>query len=160
MPETRRIFVGLGSNTQRELNLRSALLRLAAAFGPLQTSPVYESADSRFHGPAFYNLVAGFDSDVSPLQLRQCFREIEADCGRTARREQVFPLDLDLLLCGDERHLDPLVPHPDVLSAAFVLKPLCDLVPDYVHPDSGQTLAAHWQAMAVSAGLRRLGLRF
>lgn len=158
MPDTRRIFVGLGSNDQRELHLRQALARLEEVFGALQTSPLYESADSRFHGPAFYNLVAGFDSDWPPLKLRQLFREIEAGCGRVARRERVFPLDLDLLLCGDEICSDPPLPHPEVLTAPFVLKPLCDLAPDQVHPHSGQTLAAHWQAMAASAGLRRLRL--
>lgn len=139
-------YAGLGSNVDRERHLRLALDALRACVGPLRFSPVYESADSRFQGPPFYNLVVAFTTDLPPTALRNRFRDIEARCGRTTRRSDAFPLDIDLLLYGDLASEDPRLPHPDILSRAFVLKPLSDLVPDLRHPSTGRTLAWHWAA--------------
>ena len=140
------VYAGLGSNVDRERHLRLALDALRACVGPLKLSPIYESADSRFGGPAFYNLVVAFHADLPPAALRNRFRDIEARCGRTARRGETFPLDIDLLLYGDLASEDPCLPHPDILSSAFVLKPLQDLAPDLRHPATGRTLAWHWAA--------------
>lgn len=157
MPETRRVFVGLGSNDQRETHLPAAVARLRDHFGQVRLSPVYESPDKRFGGPAFYNLVVEFDSDWAPAKLRQLFREIEASCGRVARRERSFPLDMDLLLCGDEVCSDPPLPHPDILNAPFVLKPLVDLAPALA--SGGVALKSRWEDISASADLRRVRLR-
>lgn len=159
--EAASVFVGLGSNEGREAHLRLAVAALRERFAPVRLSPVYESPDSRFGGPPFYNLVAGFRSAMAPAELRACFREIEARCGRVRRRERTFPLDLDLLLYDDRLSDDPKLPHPDILTRAFVLKPLSDLVPDFVHPATGRTLAWHWLHFdrGQLGGLRAVELR-
>ena len=140
------VYAGLGSNEDRERHLRLALDALRACVGPLRLSPVYESADSRFGGPSFYNMVVAFQTDLPPAALRNRFRDIEARCGRVARRDVTFPLDIDLLLYGDLASEDPRLPHPDILSCAFVLKPLSELAPDLRHPATGRTLSWHWAA--------------
>lgn len=138
------VCVGVGSNVAREDNIDKALSALRARFGPLVVSPAYESADSRFGGPSFYNLALRFASAAAPAALRAFFREVEAGCGRVQRRAKTFPLDLDLLLYGELLSDDPTLPHPEILSRAFVLKPLSDVMPDFRHPRTGKTLAWHW----------------
>jgi 2-amino-4-hydroxy-6-hydroxymethyldihydropteridine diphosphokinase len=70
---------------------------------------------------------------------------IEAECGR----ERSMPnaartLDLDIIGIGDvvRDAPDPILPHPRAHLRAFVLAPLADVAPDWVHPVLGQTAAA------------------
>ncbi len=59
-----QVFLSLGSNIDREHNIRSGLDALIHAFGPLAISPVYESEAVGFDGDAFYNLVAGLKNGL------------------------------------------------------------------------------------------------
>ena len=55
---------------------------------------------------------------------------------------------------GDQRILDVpgiRIPRPEILVNAFVLKPLCDIAAERLHPESGQSYAELWQAMAPGA---------
>ena len=59
-----RIYISVGSNIQRETNIRGAVNELAQAFGPLLLSSVYESEAVGFVGDAFYSLVVGADTKL------------------------------------------------------------------------------------------------
>ena len=59
-----RVYVGLGSNVDRENRLRQAVDALRSRFGALSLSPVYNSAAVGFDGFDFLNLVAGFDTEL------------------------------------------------------------------------------------------------
>jgi 2-amino-4-hydroxy-6-hydroxymethyldihydropteridine diphosphokinase len=61
------------------------------------------------------------------------------------------PLDIDLLLYGEQVISEPPVhvPRSDVLEYGFVLRPLAELAPELVHPQTGQTLSSHWQQFDV-----------
>lgn len=87
--------------------------------------------------PNFYNTAAVVKTLLTPAQLMQRLLDIEALYGRK-REEKWGPrtLDLDLILYDDRVSDDPFVtlPHPLMAERAFVLKPLCELVPNYVHP--------------------------
>lgn len=53
-------------------------------------------------------------------------------------------LDLDIIAMGDLIRLtpDPILPHPRMNQRAFVLAPLCDIAPGWVHPGLGRTVAS------------------
>jgi 2-amino-4-hydroxy-6-hydroxymethyldihydropteridine diphosphokinase len=55
-------------------------------------------------------------------------------------------MDLDVLLFGDLICKDPgfIVPRPDLLKRAYMLKPLFDIAPDVVHPSEKKTIAELW----------------
>jgi 2-amino-4-hydroxy-6-hydroxymethyldihydropteridine diphosphokinase len=144
-----RVYIGIGSNIDRENSIRGALRELTGHFGPLTLSPVYESRALGFEGENFFNLVAGFDSAESIEQIKETLSRIESRLGRV-RRENRFSartLDLDLLLYGDTvRHDDKVnLPHPDIRRYAFVLRPLADIAPDWRHPETGLSCARMWQ---------------
>lgn len=144
-----RVYVGIGSNIDRENSIRGAVRELTVHFGSLTLSPVYESKALGFEGENFFNLVAGFDS-VEPIeQIEETLSRIELRLGRV-RQENRFSartLDLDLLLYGDAVRHDSKVnlPHPDIRRYAFVLRPLADIAPDLRHPETGRTCAEMWQ---------------
>ncbi len=144
-----RAFVSLGSNLgDREAHLRRALDALRATRGIqwLAVSRIYETDPV---GPPpqglYLNAVAEIETGLEPRDLLERLFQIEADEGRVRRgaRDEARTLDLDLLLfadrCIDEDEL--IVPHPRMHERAFVLEPLCELAPQWVHPREGKTVA-------------------
>jgi 2-amino-4-hydroxy-6-hydroxymethyldihydropteridine diphosphokinase len=144
-----RIYVGIGSNIDRENGIRGGVRALTAHYGRLTLSPVYESKAHGFEGENFYNLVAGFDSAESIEGIKHTLSRIESQFGRLRQdnRFDARTLDLDLLLYGDTVRHDGQVnlPHPDIRRYAFVLCPLADIAPDLRHPETGRTCAEMWQ---------------
>lgn len=142
------VYLGLGSNIEPEENLRHGIRELRSRYGELQISDVYKSTAVGFSGADFLNLVVGFDTDASPASIHEHIEIIHHQVGRE-RGDSKFssrPLDIDLLLY-DELITDTPVqlPRPDVLEYSFVLRPLSEIAPDLLHPQTGRTMAAHWQ---------------
>ena len=155
-----RVFVGIGSNQQREMRIRQAVSALLGCFGSLQLSPVYNSPAYGFDGSDFLNLVAMFETDADIASVVDDFHTIEDRLGRDRSQPKFAsrPIDLDILLYGDlvletsSFH----VPRREILEHPFVLKPLQDLVPESRHPQTGDTYRELWQQMA--PGVTRLEL--
>jgi 2-amino-4-hydroxy-6-hydroxymethyldihydropteridine diphosphokinase len=149
------VYLGLGSNLDRENRICQAVGALRQRFGEIRLSPVYDSAAVGFDGSNFLNLVAAFQSPLEVEAVAADFRAIEDELGRDRSLPKFAsrPIDLDILLYGD-LVLDVAgirVPRPEILVNAFVLKPLQDIAPRRLHPETGQSYASHWQAMAPSA---------
>lgn len=143
-----RVYLSLGSNIDREHNLASGLTRLAATLGTLTLSPVYESAAVGFAGPAFLNLVVAFDTDWPVGQLAHFFHQVEAEHGRVRGKKKLASrtLDIDILTYDDLTGLVDGVslPRAEIVRYAFVLRPLCDLAADELHPSLHQSYAQLW----------------
>jgi 2-amino-4-hydroxy-6-hydroxymethyldihydropteridine diphosphokinase len=131
-------FVSIGSNIDKEKNITQGLNSLREMFGKLLISPIYETAAVGFDGDDFYNLVVGFESDLSAREIFEKLRELEFKHGRSKNSQKFTPrtLDLDLLLYGDAViHDDVLtLPRIDIEKYLFVLKPLVDIAPTLKHP--------------------------
>lgn len=149
------IYVSIGSNIDREANLRLAIAALHRRFGHLIISPIYESEAVGFAGAPFYNGVIGWQTDTDALALNAELRAIENTHGRQ-RGEAKFcsrSLDLDLLMWGDavmQRH-DLILPRPEILEQAYVLRPLADIAGEVCHPLDGRTLRELWLRLRPSA---------
>jgi len=143
-----RVFVGIGSNIERERSVRAGVGDLRQHYGQVQLSSVYESDAVGFDGDAFYNLVAAFDTEETVEQVVATLSAIEDRHGRLRLGERFAPrtLDLDLLLYGDAviRAEAFHVPRDEIPRYAFVLWPLAELAPDMVHPETGLTFSAMW----------------
>lgn len=156
------VWVSVGSNIEREKNIRAALRDLREMFGELTVSPVYETEAVGFKGDAFFNLVVGFDSEFSPATLHSRMRDIEARHGRQriGGKFAARTLDLDLLTYGDEvtDQGGKALPRDEILRYAFVLAPLADVAGDELHPQLGESYATLWARFARSnkEGLQRL----
>jgi 2-amino-4-hydroxy-6-hydroxymethyldihydropteridine diphosphokinase len=132
---------------------------LAVEHSPVyETEPVVSSScrDSSALGGKFLNSVTAVKTTLQADVLLAALHRIEADQGRDraaeSGRNEPRSLDLDILLYGDEVINYPgelpgagllpgqlpgtgvTVPHPRMHERWFVLKPLCDLAPDVVHP--------------------------
>ena len=159
-----RVYVSIGSNIEKEKNIPSAVKALQAHYGPLDISNVYETKAVGFDGDYFHNLVVGFDTNESPLEISQKLKEIEANHGRTRGKEQFESrtLDLDQLLYGDlVMQMDGInVPHPDILHYNFVLKPLAELAGNALHPDEDQTIDELWEKQLQNGEMKLVEYKF
>lgn len=157
-----RVYVSIGSNVQREKNIRAAVRALREHFGAVATSPVYESAAEGFDGDDFYNLVAAFDGGLPLATVCERLAAIEAAHGRVRSGARFGPrtLDLDVLLYGDLiRHDERFdIPRRDITVYAHVLRPLAELAPDLGHPETGERLIDLWRGFAGKNALRRVQL--
>ena len=157
------VYVGLGSNIDPENNLHLGIAELRRRYGELRVSSVYRSAAVGFEGDDFLNLVAGFESEQSPLAICEAIEAIHNVAGRDrgAGKWASRPLDIDLLLYNDliEEKRPVSVPRSDILEYGFVLRPLAELAPDLVHPVTGRTMLDHWQEFdAASHPLELVGI--
>jgi 2-amino-4-hydroxy-6-hydroxymethyldihydropteridine diphosphokinase len=138
-------FIALGSNLgDRLTNLITARARLREMAPHLQSSFVYESAPRYITDqPTFLNAVVMLENTMSPIDMLQNLKKIEQDMGRQkTMRYGPRLIDLDIIYAG--RHLlqtpELTLPHPARRERLFVLKPLCDLAPDFLDPETGESL--------------------
>ena len=94
-----QIFIGVGSNVDREKNIASCINKLKEIYESFSMSPIYETASMGFSGPNFYNLVCKFETDEKLLDLKLNLNNIEMVHGRTHGETKFSSrtLDIDIL---------------------------------------------------------------
>jgi len=141
-------YISIGSNIDKDKNIPASLKALAACFGKLTVSSIYESEPVGFTGDTFYNLVVGFESDMDVKDVAKQLRQIELDHGRSrnSKKFSARTLDLDLILYGDlviqEGRLR--IPRDEIERYAFVLEPLAEIAGGFRHPVKQVSYAELW----------------
>ena len=140
-------FIGLGGNLgDREATLRKAAAMLDACegVGVAAVSSLIESAPlGPAYQPAYMNAAARVETSLGAEALLERMHSIEKSLGRD-RTEKWGPraIDLDLLVYDDEvLNIEGLtVPHPQMHLRSFVLKPICEIAAETVHPVLRRTM--------------------
>lgn len=145
-----RAYLSLGSNVEPRRHLRSAVDALRARFGALDVSPAYRNRAVGFAGADFINLAVGLEATLSPVALNEWLHALEDRHGRRrdVPRFSDRTLDIDIVFYGDlvtegMGHLQ--IPRKE-LRHAFVLRPIADIAPTFIHPVSGTSMAELWAA--------------
>ncbi|NJK61404.1 MAG: 2-amino-4-hydroxy-6-hydroxymethyldihydropteridine diphosphokinase [Synechococcaceae cyanobacterium SM2_3_1] len=141
-----QVLIALGSNLgDRFRALQTAVEAMARHFYLEQLSPVYETKPAYvLDQPKFLNCACRVTTEKAPKQVLTLLQGIEQQLGRyPAQRYGPRLIDLDILFY-DQLVLDQpdlRIPHPLLRERAFVLVPLGDIVPDWIHPETGEKIA-------------------
>ena len=136
---TSPIYLALGSNLgDRVANLETARKALAPRIEVVRESPIYVTAPWGYTDqPNFLNQVIEVETLLHPIPLLHRLKTIEAEMGREMTfRNGPRIIDLDILFYGLEVYEGELlqIPHPRLQERSFVLVPLNDLAPEFIHP--------------------------
>lgn len=143
-----RVFISVGSNIDRHINIYAGLNALRQRFGELTLSSIYETPAVGFLGDPFFNLVVAFETDEAPLEVNLFLKAVEDMQGRERPVEKFSPrtLDMDILLYGDQQlNLPGLeIPRDEIFQYAFVLQPLAELIGEERCPGTDKSFAQIW----------------
>jgi len=136
-----RAFIGLGSNLgDRKKNIENSVDLLVGTkkANLLKRAAYYETEPIGPNQPWFINTAIKIETSLSPEALLNRCKEVERRIGRFDTTHWGPRLvDLDLLLFGDRvlssEKLD--IPHPQMETREFVLRPLIELEPELIHPE-------------------------
>ena len=159
MPQTHFAVIALGSNLAEPARQVRAALSALEAHPQIQiekTSSLYVTAPVGYDDqPDFVNAVCSVRTSLDGVSLLAVLNRIEADFGRERTfRNAPRTLDLDIIdfdgISSDDPHLT--LPHPRAHERSFVMKPLAEILPDFV-------LGGHGRAADLAAALGEEGIR-
>ncbi len=142
------VFIGLGSNLgNRAVYLAAAIEQLVSAgLVLLKASAVYETAPwGMSQQPNYLNMVIQVQAASSAQDLLRLTQQIESAMGRIRHEKWAARIiDIDLLYFGryQSKTVGLVLPHPALHERRFVLVPLNDIAPDFIHPFLQSTQAA------------------
>jgi 2-amino-4-hydroxy-6-hydroxymethyldihydropteridine diphosphokinase len=158
----RNVYLHTGSNLgDRAFHLDRARELVAAFAGELiRCSGLYQTAPwGNTEQGAFLNQAFEIQTILQPQQLMKIILELENHIGRV-RKEKWGPrlIDIDILFFGQQIIKEPelIIPHPHLQDRNFVLMPLAEIAPDFVHPILQKTIRELVEESADKGQVERL----
>jgi 2-amino-4-hydroxy-6-hydroxymethyldihydropteridine diphosphokinase len=134
------VFLLLGGNLgDRRKILENAIALIARRAGKIKkSSSIYETAAwGKIEQPDYLNQALMVETTLTARQLLETTLLIESDMGRV--RKKIWEprlIDIDILFFNRDiirlKHLK--IPHPHLQYRRFVLVPLTEIAPDFIHP--------------------------
>jgi 2-amino-4-hydroxy-6-hydroxymethyldihydropteridine diphosphokinase len=163
---TQGLFLSLGSNVgNREENLQIAVQAIFKRIGNIfQVSPVFQSKSWGFRSNDFLNCCVEVTTRLTEEEVLQICLEIEKDMGRTRSTEKGYQsriIDIDLLFFDQKivANENLQLPHPELQNRDFVLYPLVEIAPDFMHPVFGKTVRELFVQAAFQTEIKKTGFK-
>lgn len=143
------IFLGFGSNKGDRIKfLLNAVEKIKHNTKCIlvNSSSVYETTPyGNIDQENFFNAVISISSDLSPDELFDFIKQIEQELGRFELNKKWGPreIDIDILFYNQLIYIKDnlIIPHSEVLKRDFVLVPLIEIAPEFIHPVEGKQLS-------------------
>jgi len=140
------VFISLGGNLGNTLEIfKNSYLEIEKKIGRISAfSKIYQTAAwGKTDQADFLNQVISLETDFGPEKIMSELLEIELFFGR--RRDVIWGpriLDLDILFLGNQivSSENLAIPHPQIANRRFVLMPLVEIAPHFLHPELQQTM--------------------
>ena len=135
-----KVFIAIGSNLgDRMKNIETALEKMEAyGLRIIKKSSIIETEPYGFkEQDKFLNGVILIETDLGPFELLNLLLNIEREMGRE-RKIRWGPRNIDLdIIFYDDLIIDTenlKIPHPDAHNRTFVMGPISEIDPDFLHP--------------------------
>ena len=158
-----QVYLCLGGNVgDTRQYLEQAIGLIDSCIGRITAkSAIYQSEPWGFKAEQmFLNQIVVAETELAPnAVIEQCL-QIETELGRARSGNGYEPrtIDIDIIFFGNQKINQPnlTVPHPLIHCRNFVLQPLCNVAPDFVHPVFGLTVKQLAAVCDDKAVVRRL----
>lgn len=131
------VYLNLGSNIEPEKHIPQAVKLLREAANVEAVSSVWETKSVGYDGANFLNICVLINTNLQPNELKeQILRPIENKIGRVRNENRYAPrpIDIDIILFDKTPH------NLETWNHAFVIVPLAELIPNFIHPIEKKTL--------------------
>jgi deoxyguanosine kinase len=135
-------LISLGSNSGNRLeNILACIRYIHSHIGTvIKVSGLYETPSWGFESDDFYNCALLVHTCRTAQEILEAIIIAEQQAGRVPSNEQGYQarnIDIDIIAFNDDVIDEPrlVVPHPRMQERNFVLYPLRDIKPDWVHPE-------------------------
>ena len=152
------VHLGLGSN----LGDRKEFLSMACNYLSSQVitgfraSSIYESEPLlKMKQSKYFNMVVCGLTVLSPKDLLKKCQQIEISLGRIRRGHwDSREIDIDILSYGNRTIIKDnlVIPHPEIENRSFVLRPMLELSPEWLHPENGIKVNELWENWLLKYG--------
>ncbi|MBT89127.1 MAG: 2-amino-4-hydroxy-6-hydroxymethyldihydropteridine diphosphokinase [Spirochaetales bacterium] len=139
------VYLSIGTNLGNKIeNLKNAISRLSSIVTIDSISSVYETEPLNVQKQDnFLNIAIEVQTNFPPLELIEKLKKIESEMGRVlSELNKPRIIDIDIIFYNsiilDEVRIQ--VPHPRAHKRAFVIFPIMDLNPAFVHPILNKSL--------------------
>jgi len=136
-----KVFLGIGGNIgNKQVNFDKVYKIIRNVLGEItKSSSVYETSPWGFEANEnFWNQVLLIETEYSPNELLQKIHEIENSFGRKRESGKYSSREMDIdILYFDNREIETeslKLPHPRIPQRLFVLVPLTEIAPNFMHP--------------------------
>jgi 2-amino-4-hydroxy-6-hydroxymethyldihydropteridine diphosphokinase len=151
------VFLALGSNVgDRAAQLRRAIDLLSPTLTNIQVAPFWDNPPMYYEDQnMFLNTALRAQTTLSPQELFAFVKQTEKNVGRIERfRNGPREIDIDILFYDDVLFTSEAltIPHPRIAEREFVLEPLAQIAPDFLHPFLHKTIAQLYKELIESAG--------
>ena len=159
-----KTYLLIGGNLgNRQHNIEKAVELIQNDAGKLiAQSAIYETAPWGFEHPVhFYNQALEVETTLLPVVLLEVIQRIEKTLGRKKTENGHYAgrtMDIDILFYGGEIIKMPglEIPHKALHKRRFVLIPLSEIAPDYIHPVFNKTIQKLLQECNDNGMVKRL----
>ncbi len=140
------VYLSLGSNKENRFKyIKAAIDAGHKRLGSVtRVSDIYETESWSYNDNDYLNCVIKINTELSPINLLKESQNIEKSLGRTTKtiikegkaEYLARPIDIDILFYDNEivNTQDLVIPHPQLHLRNFVLEPMLQIAPDYIHP--------------------------
>lgn len=143
-----RAYLSIGSNrgdTAANLDRAVAALKALPDVRVTSESARYKTAPQNFQDQDwFLNAALEIETRLAPESLLEMLKHLERELDKEGKAFRFGPrdIDLDIVLYGDLIFRTPKleIPHPRMHERCFVLRPLCDIDREIVHPGLGKSV--------------------
>ncbi len=155
-------YLLLGSNLgDRKAVLRQAIQHISEQIGSIDAqSSVYETEPwGNTNQPGFLNLALEISTGLSAIQVLEKALSIEEQLGRVRlERWGSRIIDIDIIFYNADviRIEDRLsIPHPEMQNRKFVLEPLCEIAPEFIHPVLNRSIKELFESLTDKSAVKR-----
>ncbi|MFN4226933.1 MAG: 2-amino-4-hydroxy-6-hydroxymethyldihydropteridine diphosphokinase [Candidatus Ratteibacteria bacterium] len=141
----KKVYIAIGSNKgDRIKNIKRGLKEIEKFLKIKKISSFFENPPVNAKGGFFLNGAIEIETNLSPEQLLEKLKDVEKKIGRKFphKKGEAREIDFDIIFYEGKKFKTKkiIIPHPEYRKRIFVLRPLLEINPDFIDPETNKKI--------------------